>query len=290
LLVSLLLVASIGYVGFRALRTSINWLHRQPEYQLDFTAIQLEEPLPDWYRGRTEDFLKHVQESSREHEFLPLLELEAGRIKMDFLQSPWVEEVRRVEYPPQGVKVSLVFKRPVAFIPLSRGEQVVLDRNGHILPADDVVTGQQVPLVKIVGDGLTGASDNRPGKVWKANNNGPVGSRIERGVLGAAKLAGFLLEPTRLELTAGPQSLRILRIYAVDSFDRGLFLQNAENANILWGDPPGKEPSGSPSAEEKWEALKIWAKSNSRKILKPGDYWEFFRVNTRAELRPVEIP
>ena len=53
---------------------------------------------------------------------------------------------------------------------------------------------------------------------------------------------------------------------------------------IQWGEGPGEESNGAPAAEEKWEILKKWARSQTRRALPEGDYWTF----SRSELKPVE--
>ena len=66
----------------------------------------------------------------------------------------------------------------------------------------------------------------------------------------AARLAGFLLEPERASEAAALPALRILSIIATDSQgkpdERGFFVQNAEDAIILWGNAPDGENGGGP--------------------------------------------
>ena len=44
-------VALIGYLGTQALRTMIRWLHQQPQYQVKFLDIRLQNEPPAWFRG-----------------------------------------------------------------------------------------------------------------------------------------------------------------------------------------------------------------------------------------------
>ena len=80
---------------------------------------------------------------------LPVMDIESERIKRDFSLFPWVDEVTRVEYPPHGITVHLVYKRPVATIAFPLGGPVILDRNGHILPGEDIDTEKLGPLIRI---------------------------------------------------------------------------------------------------------------------------------------------
>jgi hypothetical protein len=275
-------VASIGYLGAQALRSAIRWLYHQPQYQLRFLDIQLHDEPPAWFRGGTEAFLRQVRDHAREAEVLPVLELEKGRIERDFKLFPWVDDVARVEYPPLGITVHLIYKKPVAMIPFPAGEQVILDRNGHVLPPDDIDTEKLGPLIKITGRGLVPSAENRAGRVWRLTAAGSEATRLDRCVRGAAKLAGFLQEPERAREALPNPALHILAIVATDH--RGFFLQNAQDSMIHWGEAPGEELNGGLEAKEKWEILRKWVKSSSRRVLPPGDFWAF----SHSELKPVE--
>jgi hypothetical protein len=276
-------VALLGYLGTQALRTTIRWLHQQPQYQVRFLDIRLCNEPPAWFRGGAEAFLRQVRENVKEAEVLPVMELEKERIERDFKLFPWVDSVTRVEYPPQGITVHLVYKQPVAIIPFPPGQPAILDRNAHIVPSEDIDTEKLGPLIRITGKGLDQAStDNRPGRAWKSSAPGAEGTRLEHCVLGAAKLAGFLLDPDRASEAAAVPALRVLAIVATDR--RGFFLQNAEDAMIQWGEAPGAEASGNLDGKEKWEIWKKWANTPSRRVLPSGDYWMF----SRTELKPVE--
>jgi hypothetical protein len=275
-------VALIAYLGLQAARSAVRWLHQQPLYQVRFQDIRLRQEPPSWFRGGTETFLRQVRERSKEAEVLSVLDLNPGRLKRDFKESPWVEEVVRIEYPPQGIVVDLVYKRPVATHSSAPGAEVILDRNGHILPAEDIDTNELGPLIKITGKLLQASTENRSGGIWKSGAPGAEATRLEHCIREAASLAGFFQEPERAGDRSSTPALHILSIFATDP--RGLFVQTAEGVMILWGETPAKEPAGSLTSQEKWEILKKWAGSNSRRELLPGGYWTF----TRSDLRPVE--
>ena len=276
-------VALLGYLGTRALHSMIRWLHQQPQYQVKFLDIRLQNEPPAWFRGGAQAFLRQVRENVKEAEVLPVMDLETERIRRDFRLFPWVDDVTRVAYPPQGITVHLVYKQPVATIPFPPEEHVILDRNGHILPGEDIDTEKLGPLITITGKGLNQrATDNRPGTAWKSSAPGAEGPRLERCVLEAATLAGFFQEADRASEAASVPALRVLAVVATDR--RGLFVQNVEGVMIYWGEAPGSEASGNLEAKEKWEMLKKWASSSSRRILPTGDYWMF----SRTGLEPVK--
>jgi hypothetical protein len=274
LLLAAAAIAMLGYLGVQAARSAIRWLHHQPQYQLRFLDIELAAPPPDWFRGGTEGFLKQVRENAGEAEVLKIMELDQDQIENDFKLYPWVDLVSRVDYPPQAIKVHLVYKTPVATIPFSPAAPSYLDKKGQLLPARDIDSEKLGLLIPITGKGLEQASaENRPGRVWRSSAPGAEAERLKRCVLGACRLAGFLREPQRTREAASFPALRIVAIYATD--ERGLFLQNSEKAMIFWGQTPGEETNGNLEAKDKWDILERWAKSPSRRNLPPGDYWMF---------------
>jgi hypothetical protein len=287
-LLGLLALGLLSYLALAALHQAMLWVHRQPDYALPFGEIQLIPEPPAWFRGGSAGFLKQVQENAGEPEVLPVLDLERGatldrsRIARAFKVFPWVDDVTRIEYPPHAIRVHLAYKTPVATIPYKGAEPALLDRKGHLLSSQNVDLEQLEPLILIMGQKLAPASSNRPGTPWRSNQPAPEAERIERGVRGAAQLAGFFHDRLANEPRPVPPALRVQAIVASDR--RGLWVQNAEQEMILWGEPPGDEPIGAASLDEKWEMLKAWARNAARKPLPAGDYWAF----GRSELRPVE--
>jgi len=274
---TLLSIVIVGlYLGTHAFRSALDLLRRQPQYQLGFHEIKLKHDPPIWFRGGTASFLKQVRATAGESEVLPLLELEKGRIERDFKVFPWVDDVRRIEYPPGGIEVDLAYKIPVAVIPFRRGAQIVVDAHGHVLPSEDIDPETLTALVKIMGTPdvpQVPSVENPPGKTWKSGAAGALGARQDRAVVGAAKLAGFLDRPDRRQEAEVLPALRIVTI--ITNEDRGLFVLNAEDTNILWGGAPGDEGAKEPSAEAKWQILRKWAKDAGGRSLPSGDFWKF---------------
>ncbi|MFO0891246.1 MAG: hypothetical protein U0790_19145 [Isosphaeraceae bacterium] len=282
-LILLGVVSITGYLGLRAARTAIRWLHQQPQYQIPFREIRLRPEAPAWFRGGTEAFLGQVRERSREPEVLSVLDLERGQLTRAFQDySPWVEEVVRIEYPPGEIVVDLVYKRPVAILGSAPGEVSYLDRNGHLLPGEDFDPELLGPLIRITGTQLVPSPRNHPGGIWKSAVDGSESARLERCVRAAAGLAGFLLEPDRLAERSSSRVLQVVSIFATD--ERGLFIRTAEGVMVLWGEAPGQEPAGTLTAAQKWETFKRWAATSPRRAVAPGGYWMF----SRSDLKPVE--
>jgi hypothetical protein len=88
-------------------------------------------------------------------------------------------------------------------------------------------------------------------------------------------LAGFLREKTRVELAKTSPALRVLEIIVTDYRRRGLFVMNAEGAEIWWGEAPGDEPPGKPTAPQKWGFLCRWQDMTPARFLDQGDFWAF---------------
>jgi hypothetical protein len=283
LIAALAVVLCLGYLGARAVRGAVRWLHRQPQYQVKFIDIQLRDPPPAWFRGGTEIFLKRVRDNARERDVLPVLDLESGRIERAFKVFPWVDDVLRVEYPPHSIKVHLAYKTPVAMIPFPRGQQIILDQRGHLLPLEDVDTELLGPLVKITGDDLALPPETNHALAWKSSTINQDRVRIDHCVLDAARMAGFLTDPDRTRQSRAIPGLRFLEIRATDP--RGLFLYNAEGTWILWGEAPSEEPVGRQAALEKWEILRKWAEKSPRPTIPPRDYWVFSRLELK-HVRP----
>jgi len=277
------MLSVVGYLGLTAVRSAVRWLHRQPQYQVPFGEIRLQPEPPPWFRGGAEGFLKQVREKSQQPEVLAVLDLEDERLTRAFRDySPWVEEVARVTFPPQSIRIQLRYKRPVAIQEIGAGETLFLDRHGHLLPAEDIDREQLGPLIKITGPGLAPADGNRPGGIWKSGLSGPDAAWVESCVRGATSLAGFLQD--RSEEASETPALRVDSIYANESLKRGLFVVTTEGVVLLWGEAPGQEKPGTLKAEEKGEMMKKGAAATSRRKLANRGYWKF----ERTELRPIE--
>ena len=77
-------------------------------------------------------------------------------------------------------------------------DKVVLDRRGIVLPVEDIDTSKVGRTILINGEGIVAPTADREGLVWKTETpERPELAQLDRYVLKAAKLAGFLLEPRR---------------------------------------------------------------------------------------------
>ncbi|MDR3617764.1 MAG: hypothetical protein P4L85_00295 [Paludisphaera borealis] len=273
LLASVALVVVL-YVGRQALDGMVSWLHRQPRYQIRFDQIQLATPPPDCFRGGAPAFLERVRKTANEPEKLSVLDLKPDQIVNAFKRFPWVENVESAAVLPGGIEVRLAYNEPAAIVQVAAGVEVVLDRHGVLLPLEDIDTARIGRPIRITGTGVVAPASTRIGLVWKTETpEQPELAKVDRRILQAAKLAGFFMEPKRMREAESAQALRMLVIFATDR--RGLFVQNSENAMLLWGEAPGEEKSDEPSADEKWRILAAKAKSNALEPQKKPGFWTF---------------
>jgi hypothetical protein len=283
----LALAVALVYLTDRARRVAVAWLAHQSQYQLAFDRIELAPEPPPWYQGGRHAFLKGVRLAAGERENVAVLDESPDHLAIAFKKYAWVEEVVKVAYGPSRIRVDLRYRQPVAWVRLRDGNQKVVDRNGIILPAENVDVAVLGQVIEISGDisagGLAAPSDPRSGVIWKSAGDGTGLGQVEERIVAASKLAAFLTQAAQANDAQQYPSLHVIRIVVTDFRARGLFVVNAEGAAILWGDAPGDEPTGKPTAEEKWVILRHWRETSPSRFLETGDYWAF----SKRELRHV---
>lgn len=265
------LLAVIFYAGGNAVAWLVGWLHRQPQYQLPFNQIELPVPPPECFRGGAAAFLERVRKNAKEPEVLSVLDVDPERLANAFKQFPWVERVELVEFPPRSLVVRLAYRKPVLRVLVGGTVELVLDREGCILPMDDIDVGKVGRLIRFSDPLLVAPSRDRVGLVWKTEK-----ADLDRLVIEAARLADFLLDPAReAEAKANP-ALRVTYILPDrPPRNRGLFIQRGTQTYILWGFGPGYEAAAEPSAEEKWDIMVKQAKTGELSQERPPGYWQF---------------
>ncbi len=284
LAIAAVIAAVIAYLGFQAARTAVNWLHHQPQYHVAFGEIKLLSKPPACYRGGSAAFLEHVRRSAGEPEQISLLEEAPDRLARAFKLNPWVEKVVRVAYTAGRISVALEYREPVAWVKLPHGQQQLVDGDGRILAADDVDIEPLGRAIKITGQELAAPEEARPGLVWKTKGSGGGVDEVDSRVVAAARLARFLRNPDRMREAQASPALRIFEIIVTSPSDfsrAGLFVMNDEGAEIRWGEAPGAESPGKPTAEEKWRMLEEWRDTEPLRSLPEGDYWQFSRKSLR---------
>jgi hypothetical protein len=279
--------AGLIYVGWQATRAAVAWLHHQSQYQVPFKDLELVRSPPAWYRGGARRFLEQVGQNAAEPARVSQLDVRPDQLAVAFKKYAWVEDVAKVAYSPGRIRVDLRYRRPVAWVNLPRGQQQIVDDRGIILSVEDVDVEPLGSLVKITGDGVFAPSDPRPGVVWKAKEHVGEPDEADGRIVGAARLAGFLRQEERASEAAACPALRILEIIVTDYDRRGLFVMNAEGAEIWWEDAPGRERPGKLSASEKWRMLVRWQATTRARFLEAGDFWAFSRKGVLFNCPPT---
>ncbi len=147
------------------------------------------------------------------------------------------------------------------------------------MPIEDVDVDRLEKLGRIVaikGENLAAPINSEPGQIWETKAGMVDIAPGNRLIRSAAKLAGFLVEKHRTGGIPPSPSLEIRHIDPMDPTSRGLFMWNAEDTWILWGEAPGEETRGSLDAEQKWALLLLWnQQAIDRRLGTKDEYWMF---------------
>jgi len=279
-------LAVVGFGGARLLRSLTGWVGNLPEYQLMFSRIELIPEPPPYIRGGTAGFLGRVRDEARRGETLPLLADNLASLKLDFLHSPWVRGVTKVERSPGRLAVHLAYRKPVAVAESEKGRAAVIDEEGVILPMEDRdidwvnkkgpdfrVRGIDGPLIEI--HDVSQPAGTLAGLRWKRTDG-----ELDLQVQGAARLAAFLV--SRGPRTAGGRAVpRFVGIFP-DAETLRFHLVDAENHIVFWGEAPGAEAHNMPTSDARWSMLTAWIDEHGSLALKPGQYLAFDHSGARV--------
>lgn len=227
--------------------------------------------------------LGQVRRGSRLPERLSSLETDVAALARAFaLGSPWIEEVRGVNVGgiPPALTIHLAYREPTAFVVGSANRLILLDRQGVVLPVEDVDSGALRHLLRLTG--WTVREEVAPGLALAAEDSDAEG-RLRAGLA----LAAFVQS---CRLGAEPRG----RLPEIESVNvrwgpNSLYLLTSGGLWILWGDAPGAEPPEQLSAQQKWGFLLEWTVRNtlSEKNLR-GRYLVFGAGGARLEGERVE--
>ncbi len=258
----------LAVVGYRVVSQASGWLQQQPDYQVAFSSIELEEPPPRWFKGGKAAFLEQVRKAAGLPRAISRLTTTPDQLLAAFREAPWVLEASRVVFDQDRIKVALRYRQPVAYVQLDRGEQRLVDAAGNVLQPEDVDPEPLDPLIRIIGTGLKPPADARTGVVWKTLSTGVL--EPDRRIVAAAKTAGFLAAARK-----STSKLAIESIIVSDFDRRGLFLQTDLGILVWWRSAPGSEKGTEPLASEKWVVLEEWAATRKPVPIPPLDYMAF---------------
>jgi hypothetical protein len=248
--------------GTKAVRSAVAWLQQREAYTLNFREITLVPEPPAWIKSGREGLLERVRSRAGRPEQISVLQIDLKELANDFRrESPWVLDVDRVTRAyPNHLEVHLAYRRPAAALRVGAG-LVILDRDGVVLPEDDVnrSAAPMIDLVTVLPPNLDPSSlEALPGKLFHARSADPEHPDVDV-VANAARLAGFFVDRD----AAGPNARAKLGVNAIHWTARRFFVETTTTTMILWGQAPGAEPPGDPKAGEKWEMLVNWADSHT---------------------------
>jgi hypothetical protein len=228
--------------GGRALRGRLG---DDDRYQLPFTKIQCESA-----PGTTQDeFLSEVRYLGEFPERVSLLDDELPKkLKDAFERHGWVESAKVSVGPGRRLAAALTFRTPVLAVRFADDVRAV-DAAGVLLPRTAATAG----LPQLSG---AKAPSGGPGKPWG-----------DAGVEAAAKVAGVL--------HAHQGKLKLMAL-GNDADGRLTLRRRAESWPVVeWGNAPGNEADGEPTAQQKLQRLLDLSNSptglddpNSRKSVK----------------------
>ena len=120
-----------------------------------------------------------------------------------------------------------------------------------ILPAEDIDPEAAERLIWLASVDQP-PFDPKPGEPWKKGNAAEDLARPDERVMAAARLADFL----KARQAAEPiPALRVEKIHPMTEHRR-LSVEFDDQLIVFWGEPPGGERPGEPTASEKWDMLR----------------------------------
>jgi hypothetical protein len=234
------LVVVLLFIGVLGVAWSLAWQRvrdrvlADESYQVAARDIRLT-PSPPWIHS---DVKTEVLRDASLDGKLSLLDDDlTKRLSSAFSLHPWVAKVHRVsKHHPSRVEVDLTYRQPVAMVEVTGG-LLPIDGEGVLLPSEDFSPNEAKKYPRVARiESLPAGSVGSP---WGDNH-----------VLGAARIArviGDRWHAFRLYRIQAP--VRIGTAADVDAYT--FELTTHAGTRILWGRPPGNEPTGEPSALEK---------------------------------------
>lgn len=227
-----------------------HFVHAQAGYQVRFRDITLAPGPPPWYRGGAAAFLEQVAAEDQEPPSFSTLDVDLARLRLSFQRYAWVEKAERAEVQqgaPGRVVVRLVYREPVA---MTRGDEVVIDREGVILPRKDLDRPAAEPLLILRDFGRPAGARN--GEVWSRAEPGTGLTTPDEQVQDAAQLAAFL----RGRLIAEAKTGNLLPTMMIVRWrENGLALQVGPNLMVRWKEPNDAIDELRRTDDTKWAML-----------------------------------
>ena len=244
-------------LGFWLLRSSQTFVQSQTDYRLSFRKITLDPPPPRWFRGGSDGFLDRVEFHSKHASEFSTLDLDLAKLRSAFELNPLVKKVSRVhrEYPNRIV-VKLEYHEPVAVAKFLDRSEYLLDRDGDILPRENINMEWARPLIELYD--FSPPFNPQDGHRWYGRDPKSNVLTPDKAVTDATRLAGFLRD--KILATGGSHSLLYVDIHRNTWSPSGLFVQVGSNLMFRWENTTPDDPDAVPSEEARWTMLLDWVK------------------------------
>lgn len=267
-------------IGLSAAAVYALWSHVRPQvitgphYRLDLERIALQPAPPAWIRG---DLRGEALRSASLDDQTQCSILDADlaeRVYKAFALHPWVAKVERVtKLNPSGVRVEVVYRRPVCMVEVPGGLYAV-DADAYLLPSSDFAP-DDVKQYPRLADLPTATA-------------GPVGTQWQDPhVHEAARIAAALVEHwqslslVRISLT--PRDAR--RMPKREEYD----LFTTKGTCIRWGTADNDRLSGEPSLVKKVERLRQFAERNGSLDVSTGPMVLDLRQGPEISVQPLAL-
>jgi len=281
LLGSLGLLALVVVGGIRGVRGLTHWVAEQPENWIDFADIELQPGAPAFILSKSAGFLEKVKGEARLPDRLPILEIDPKELHTALRRNPWVEHVVKVEVMRHRLIASLIYRKPVAVVSVAKHPLVLIDKDGVILPGDDIdwIEKRPRPRIRGIPDPLPVILDvaapisREPGIPYKSSDSRGIAGGVAPEVLKAARLAEYLQNRPKMT-PAGHPCPDFEAIYPSHVED-GLLLLDTRKNWVFWGTAPGAELPQNARADEKWRMLTDWIDRESQLRLSEDEFLRF---------------
>ena len=266
---SVALVGLLALGGSRAVRTAAGFLRDHPSQQIPIEEVRLV-PAPDpWIGSGSARFLRAVGDGDR----VQLLDLDLEAVAKALRLCPWVKDVGQIRREHGALTIPLTYYQPAAMAFVADGGRIVVDRDGIILPAEDIAWETSDPKSRRLrgrSDALIQLEDFDPPAEPRAGSYWGRDGRADRLVVRAARLADFLAGSARRD-GSGRLRFDLIRPDKAEP-PLGLFARTADDVWVFWDWSPEVESPDRPPAVERWSRLRDRFQDQGRVRVKAPNY------------------
>ena len=270
-------LASLGWIGLKAIDSARSWLHDRPEYAVPFDRIVLDPPPPEFLKGGAAALLDRVREGAGITRPIRFLDQDLADLGLLFAKhSPWVARVDRVERPAVGrVVVRLTYRRPTARIELGPKRFVALSDDGVVLPGEDILPKYADRLLLIRG--YRGTMSLRPGLFLGAETSGQVLPEEAALVSMARQIHDHQTEVAPRVVLLSVEQAPIVWVWT------------RQGHGVLWGRLVDDPEEAGPTVAERLERLARWEDANPAATFSAKEYLQFTKdgIERRGKKPPA---